>query len=102
MEWEFEDHGIKCLITNLGSFLLKGRMKINHQIPLMHTSRKRLELLVRLAGCVVVLEILLARKGRHHRDGVALCALVCERLAGFHRHDIGRAILFRKKKSTVS
>jgi hypothetical protein len=48
---------------------------------------------VRLALFVVVLKILLARKRRHDRDGVALCALVFERPPRFHGQDVGEAIL---------
>jgi hypothetical protein len=73
--------------------LLKHRLEVNHQITLVHTPRKRLEFLVRFALLVVVLKVLLARKRRHDRNGVALCALVFERPPRFHVQDVGGAVL---------
>jgi hypothetical protein len=72
----------------------KHRMEINHQIPLMHAARDGLELLVRRTRRVVILEILPARKRRHHRDRVALRALVFGiRLARLHGLDVPSAVL---------
>lgn len=73
---------------------IKNRVKVNHEIALMHTRRKRFEFLVRCTFRVVVVKVRLADERRHHSDRVTLCALVFgEGLACLHREDVGRAVL---------
>jgi hypothetical protein len=70
-------------------------LEVNHQISLANTARERLEFLMRLALCVVVLKVLLAANVDMTATGVSLCALVGKRLAGFHRHEVWGADLWR-------